>query len=106
MARYLVQGTYTAEGAKGLLAKGGTARRAAVEEMAKGLGGSVESFYFAFGDTDFYVVVELPDAAAAAAVALTVSGAGGVRANTTVLLTPEEIDQAMAKKVGYRPPGT
>ncbi len=105
MARYLISGTYTAEGAKGLLAKGGTARRSAVEEMLKGLGGSVESFYFAFGGTDFFVVAEVPDAATAAAVALTVSGAGGVRATTTVLLTPEEIDQAMAKKVGYRPPG-
>ncbi|HUK77251.1 MAG TPA: GYD domain-containing protein [Thermoleophilia bacterium] len=105
MARYLIQGTYTAEGAKGLLAKGGTARRAAVEETLKGLGGSVESFYFAFGDTDFYVVADVPDAVTAAAVVLTVSGAGGVRANTTVLLTPEEIDQATAKKVGYRPPG-
>lgn len=105
MARYLVQGTYTAEGAKGVLAKGGSARQSAVEEMLKGLGGSVESFYFAFGDTDFYVVAELPDAVSAAAVGLTVSAAGGVRANTTVLLTPEEVDKAVAKKIGYRPPG-
>ena len=105
MARYLIQGTYTADGAKGLLAKGGTARRTAVEEMLKGLGGSLEAYYWAFGDTDFYVIAELPDAASAAAIGLTVAGSGAVRVQTTVLLTAEDIDQAMTKKVGYRPPG-
>ena len=106
MAHYLVQGTYTAEGAKGLLAKGGTARRTAIEEMVKGLGGSLEAYYWAFGDTDFYCIAELPDTASAAAIGLTVSASGAVRVRTTVLLTAEDIDQAMTRKVGYRPPGS
>jgi len=106
MARYLVQGTYTAEGARGLLAKGGTARRTAIEEMVKGLGGSVEAYYWAFGDSDFFCIADLPDAVSAAAIGLTVSGSGAVRTQTTVLLTAEEIDQAAAKTVGYRPPGS
>ena len=106
MARYLVQGTYTAEGTKGLLAKGGTARRTAVEEMVKGLGGSLEAYYWAFGDTDFYAIAELPDAASAAAIGLTVSASGAVRVQTTVLLTAEDIDEAATKRVGYRPPGS
>jgi uncharacterized protein with GYD domain len=105
MTRYLIQGTYTAEGAKGMLAVGGTKRRAQIEQMIKALGGSLESFYWAFGDTDFYVTAQIPDAATAAAIGLTVSGAGAVRTNTTVLLTAEEIDQAAGKKVDYVVPG-
>jgi uncharacterized protein with GYD domain len=106
MSKYLIEGTYTAEGAKGLLKQGGTSRRAQIEEMLTGLGGSLEAFYWAFGDTDFYIIADLPDKATVAAVGLTVSGAGAVRTRTTVLLTPEEIDQARGKSVGYVPPGT
>jgi uncharacterized protein with GYD domain len=105
MSRYLVAGNYTAEGAKGLLKQGGTSRKAQIEEMIRGVGGTLEAFYWAFGDTDFYVIAELPDAATAAALGLTVSGAGAARTRMTVLLAPEEIDQARGKTVDYRPPG-
>jgi uncharacterized protein with GYD domain len=105
MSRYLMQGTYTAEGAKGLLREGGSKRRAHIDELVKGVGGTLEAYYWAFGDTDFYVIAELPDAATAAAVALTTSSSGAVSVQTTVLLTAEEIDQAAAKKVAYRAPG-
>ncbi len=106
MTRYLIQGTYTTEGAKGILAQGGTSRRSQIEEMIKKLDGSLETFYWAFGDTDFYIIAELPDAATAAAIGLTVSGAGAVHTHTTVLLTAEELDQARNKKVEYTVPGT
>ena len=105
MSRYLIQGVYTPEGAKGLLKQGGTSRKAQIEKMVQGLGGTLESFYWAFGKTDFFVIVDLPDAATAAAVGLTVSGAGAVRTQMTVLLTAEEIDQAKGKKVDYVVPG-
>jgi uncharacterized protein with GYD domain len=104
--RYLIQGTYTAQGAKGVLAQGGSSRRSVIEKMIQELGGSLECFYWAFGDIDFIVIAELPDAASAAAVGLTVSGSGAVRTNTTVLLTADEIDQAArSKKVTYQAPG-
>lgn len=106
MSRYLIQGSYTPDGAKGLLKQGGTSRRKQIEEMLAGMGGTLESFYWAFGKTDFYIICELPDAASAAAVGLTVCGAGAVRTRTTVLLTADEIDQARGKKVGYVVPGT
>ena len=106
MAKYLLQVNYTLEGIKGLKAKGGSARVAAATELIEGLGGSVESFYFAFGDTDVYVVADFADATAAAAAALAVAGGGGATARTVVLLTPEEIDAAATKKTTYRPPGT
>jgi uncharacterized protein with GYD domain len=105
MPKYLIEAAYTAEGAKGLLGKGGTARRKAVEDAAKSVGGRVEAFYFAFGATDAVVILELPDHASAAALALAVSATGNVEAATTVLLTPEELDEASKKSTQYRPPG-
>ena len=105
MPKYLLQTNYTAEGVKGVLAKGGSARRASAQAGAESLGGSLEAFYFAFGSTDVFAIVDLPDNAAAAALALTVSGSGAVTVNTTVLLTPEEIDAAAQAQVKYTAPG-
>jgi uncharacterized protein with GYD domain len=105
MSRYLILARYTAEGARGIASGGGSARRAAVEKMVSGVGGSLESFYFAFGDDDVYTIVELPDHTAAAAVALAVNASGAVNLRTVVLLTPEEVDAAAKKTVDYTPPG-
>jgi len=105
MPKYLLEVNYTLDGVKGVLAKGGTAREKAAQAAAKSAGGSVDSFYFAFGDTDVVVIADLPDNAAAAALALTVSAGGGATAHTTVLLTPAEIDNATKKEVLYTPPG-
>lgn len=105
MPKYLIQATYTADGLKGVLHDGGTGRRQAVERMLEGLGGRVEQMYFAFGETDTYVIVDLPGNAASAAVGLAVSASGVVRTKTTVLLTPEEIDEAARLQVEYRAPG-
>ena len=70
MAKYLVKASYTASGAKGLLNEGGSARRDAATQLLESLGGKVESFYFAFGSNDAYVVVDMPDNASAAAASL------------------------------------
>jgi len=105
MPKYLLQVNYTLDGVKGVLAKGGSARKAAAQAAAKSAGGKFESFYFAFGSTDVFAVVDLPDNAAAAALALTVSAGGGATVRTTALLTPEEIDKAAGTGVKYRPPG-
>jgi uncharacterized protein with GYD domain len=106
MAKYLVVANYTAEGIKGVIAKGGSSRRDAVSKMASDLGGSVESFYFAFGEGDAYVTVDLPDNVSAAAVGLAVSATGLAATKTIVLLTPEEIDKAAKTKVNYKAPGS
>ena len=109
MAKYMFRSTHTVEGLKGLLKEGGTARRAAVAKAAEGLGGTLEGFYYAFGDTDVFTIVDLPDNVSATAAALTVGAAGTTKVLTTVLITPEEVDQAIelaAQKAGaYRPPG-
>jgi uncharacterized protein with GYD domain len=105
MRKYMIKGAYNPEGAKGLLQEGGSGRKQAIEKMLAGMGGKVESFYFAFGDADVYLVVELPDDISAAAVGLRVNAAGLVKISTTVLFTPEEIDAATKKQVTYRAPG-
>lgn len=105
MPKYLYVTSYNADGVRGLLKDGGTARRKAAEEVAKSVGGTVESFYFGFGEKDSYVICDLPDNEAAAAVALTVSGSGTITARTVVLLTPEEMDAATKRSVTFRAPG-
>jgi uncharacterized protein with GYD domain len=104
--KYLIEASYTLDGVRGLQSAGGTSRREAVEAVAASVGGALESFYFAFGDTDAYVVVDMPDNEAATAVALTVNASGAVTIRTTVLQTPEEVDAAAKRSVDYRPPGS
>jgi uncharacterized protein with GYD domain len=105
MPRYLWQVNYTSSGAAGLLKEGGTSRRAVVDKLVAGVGGKVEAFYYSFGEDDAYIIVELPDDAAAAAISLTVAAAGGARVKTVTLLTPEQVDEAVKKSVQYRAPG-
>lgn len=105
MPKYLLQVNYTLDGVKGVLSKGGSARRAAADAFAESVGGSIESMYFAFGDTDVFAVADLPDNSAAAAIALAISGSGAGKARTVVLLTPEEVDAATKVGVRYTPPG-
>jgi uncharacterized protein with GYD domain len=105
MPKYLVQASSTIEGAKGLLKEGGTSRRAAVEKLVQSLGGTLEAFYYAFGETDEYVIADLPDNVSMAAAALVAIAGGASTVKTSVLITPEEIDAAVKKSPAYRPPG-
>jgi uncharacterized protein with GYD domain len=105
MPKYLFQASYNSEGAKGLLKDGGSGRRAAVEQLVKGLGGRLEGIYFAFGDVDAFVIADVPGNGDAAATALAANTTGVMHVKTTVLLTPEEMDQATKKAVNFRPPG-
>jgi uncharacterized protein with GYD domain len=106
MAKYLFEVNYTLDGIKAVKAKGASARLAAAKATVESIGGSVEAYYFAFGGTDVYAIVELPDNVSAASLSLTMAAAGGLTARTVVLLTPEEIDQAASKDVEYSPPGS
>lgn len=105
MAKYMYTGSYTEQGAKGLLKEGGTARRAVVEKMLASVGGKLESMYFCMGKDDFIVIMDMPDHLAGAAISLTVGASGAVRGQTTVLMTPEEVDKVVKKTLAYRAPG-
>src|ERR1700724_340729 len=104
MSKYLIEASYTAEGAKGVMKAGGTARRDVVRKMVESLGGRLEAFYFVFGENDVHVILDLPENLTAAAISLAVMSTGAARTKTTVLLTPEEIDQAVKTPVDYEPP--
>jgi uncharacterized protein with GYD domain len=105
MPKYLFEASYTTEGVKGVASKGGSARRDAIEQMFQASGGTMEGFYFAFGDSDAYVFGDLPSNEAATAIALNVNQSGGATVKTIVLLTPEEVDAAAQASVDYTPPG-
>lgn len=106
MSKYLFIGNYSAEGAKAILAAGGSVRRTAVAEAVESLGGSLEAFYFGFGEDDVYVLADLPDNVTAASLALQVGSSGLAGVRTVVLMTPEEVDRATKAPSTYRPPGS
>lgn len=105
MPKYLFNASLTAEGMQGVMKEGGVARRKVVGDAIKELGGELEAFYFSFGDSDVVGIIDLPDNVTAAAFAIQVGSSGAVSVSTTVLLTPEEVDQAKDKKSSWRPPG-
>jgi uncharacterized protein with GYD domain len=106
MPKYMLEASYTVEGVQGLFRDGGTGRRTAIENTVKGLGGSVESVYYVFGDDDILIIADMPDNISVAAFSLSVAATGAASASVRVLLTPEDIDAAVKKQVSYRAPGT
>ncbi|MEU2423212.1 GYD domain-containing protein [Streptomyces sp. NPDC007851] len=105
MPKFLIQASYTPEGAKGLLKEGASGRRAAVDRVVAGLGGTVEAMYFAFGEDDLVCVLDLPDSVSMAAASLSVKASGALRTRATPLLTLDEVDEAARRQVDFRPPG-
>lgn len=49
--------------------------------------------------------MDMPDHASVTAAALMASASGAVAVKTTVLMAPEEVDEAAKKAPSYRPPG-
>ncbi|MGE3841456.1 MAG: GYD domain-containing protein [Vicinamibacterales bacterium] len=105
MPKYLIKVSYTAEGTRGLLKEGATARRSAIQKLIEGVGGRLEAFYFAYGEDDAYVITDMPDATTGLATSMAVNASGVVRLVTVPLITPEEVDAASKKTVPYRAPG-
>ena len=106
MPKYFFRASLSPEGVAGVLAEGGTARRATVQSAVETLGGTLDAFYFAFGDDDVVGIFEVPDNETAAAFAMEVSSSGRVSVSPPGLITPEEVDRAREKKSGWRAPGT
>ena len=105
MPLYLWQGSYTAEGTKGLMKDGGSKRKQAVGQMVEKAGGKLHAFYYCFGETDVVSITEFPDHATALGVSMAVNAAGVVQLRSTLLFPVEEVDAATKKSVSYRPPG-
>jgi len=105
MSKYLFQANYNSEGLKGLIKEGGSARQAAIEKLIQSVGGTVETMYYAFGETDLYGIVDVPNDASMTAVSLFVNASGAVKVKTTVLMSPEQVDAAAKLTPAYRAPG-
>jgi uncharacterized protein with GYD domain len=99
MAKYLAIASYTADGLRELAAHGASSRVEASKKLVAEAGGSVESFYYAFGSDDVYIVCDLPDNVAAAATAIAAGASGVVVTRMVPLLTADEIDQAVSRKL-------
>ncbi len=104
MPKYLMRVSFTKDGVKDLAKEGGSKRRQAVEKFFASVGGKLEALYFAFGDTDVFGIVDFPDNVSAAAISLAANATAAVDVKVTVLITPEEMDQAAQKSQGLRPP--
>ncbi|HCB59937.1 MAG TPA: GYD domain protein [Arthrobacter bacterium] len=105
MTKYLFEANYVGEGIKGLMREGGTKRRDALVDALKSVGGSIECFYYAFGETDVLGVFDVPDQAGAAALSLMINSTGNVTVRLKPLMTPEDIDAASKLTPSYRAPG-
>lgn len=105
MPKFLIKTSYNPDGVRGLLKEGGSKRRAAVQKVIEGMGGTLEAFYYAYGPDDAVIIADLPDAGSSVALSLTVNATGAVRLATTPLISPEEIDAATKKTVKYKAPG-
>lgn len=105
MPKYMYAANYTKQGLDGVRAEGAQARVDAIGGLIATLGGTLEAFYFAFGDCDAFVLVDLPDDETAAALALAVNASGAVTTRTIKLLTGRQVDAAIGKTVPFRPPG-
>lgn len=106
MPKYLWKVSYTKTGVRGVAKEGGTSRREAVKHAVESVGGALDAVYFAFGETDVYVIADLPDSESAAAVSLAANGTEGLVIQTVVLMTPAEVDAAAKQEVSFRPPGS
>lgn len=105
MPKYLFMGSYNRDGIQGLVKDGGSKRREAARRAIESVGGKLDEFYFAFGESDVVGIADLPDNVSAAALSVAISAGGAFAYRTTVLLTPEEMDRAVRKEITYTPPG-
>lgn len=105
MAKYFFQASYVGDGPKGLIKEGGSERCETVANLVTSMGGTLESFYYAFGEDDVVAVADMPDKVSVAALSLIINASGAIAVKTTVLLTPEEIDQAARRVIDFRAPG-
>ena len=106
MARFLIQASYTSEAVASLI-QNPQDRSAAIRSVVERLGGTMEAFYYAFGDYDVVVIADIPDNVTAAALSMSIASGGAVSAyKTTPLLTMEEAVEAMRKagSAGYQAP--
>ena len=107
MPKFLLEAKYTPDGLRAAMKESFASRHQAVAKAISALGGTLESLYFAAGESHVYLIAEFPDATDAAALGLATEATGLVRAKRIIsLLTAADADRASKKSVAYRGPGT
>jgi uncharacterized protein with GYD domain len=104
---YMIQFAYSHE-AWAALVKTPQNRTAALEEIARSLGGRVVTLYYHFGEYDGFAILEVDNDTLAGAGVMAAAATGALRATrTTRLFSPKEMEEALAQagRVTYRPPG-
>ena len=107
MPLYLSKFSYTPETWRRLISNPEN-RRTAAQSYIESVGGTLQGFWYAFGEHDAYTLWEAPDNVSMAAVALAIGGGGALSSlETTVLLTVEDTMDALrkAQQIQYRAPG-
>ena len=100
MPLYLGRFAYTSEAVKALV-ESPQDRAKAAAEAAESLGAKLIGLWYAFGEFDGVFLVDAPDNATVAALAMVAGGSGALsKTETTVLLTMDEAQEAMRKARG------
>ena len=107
MAHYLLQVSYTSD-AWATQVKNPQDVMGRARPVIEGLGGKIDTVYYAFGDYDLVGIMEMPDNVSVAAFAISTASGGSLKnIKTTTLMSFEEAIDAM-KKAGsseYTPIG-
>jgi uncharacterized protein with GYD domain len=107
MLVYLMRFSYTPETWARLI-QNPEDRRDAARAYLEQVGGTLQGFWYGFGEYDGYAILEAPDNVSAAGAVLAIAAGGALSSvETTVLMTVEETLEALAKSksIGYRRPG-
>jgi uncharacterized protein with GYD domain len=105
MPKFLIKASYTSEGMKGLQSDKASGREKAIATACKATGGKLDAIYYALGDNDAFVVVDLPSHVQVASLCIAVGASGMANTSTVPLLTVAEMDKALGQDTKYRPPG-
>ena len=104
MAKFAVFFTFKGETVKGLMDKPSD-RGAVVSSLCDAAGGRMEAYYLMFGAWDGFVIAEVPDSKAAAAISLAVSSSGAFgRVETHELLDSAELAGVLNTASGWLTP--
>jgi uncharacterized protein with GYD domain len=105
MPKFLIKGSYTAAGLKGLQKDKASGREKSIAAACKALGGKLDALYYALGDDDVFGVVDMPSHVHMSSLCVAVGASGMVSTHTVPLLTVAEMDKALGEGTKYRPPG-
>lgn len=108
MAKYAVFFRFTGAAVKGLVEKPSD-RAAVVSGLCESAGGRMEAYYVMFGDWDGFVIADVPDSNAAAALSLAVTATGAfAQLSTHELLDASQLTDVLSKaeSLRYTAPGS